>query len=82
MLLGFRLGYCTFDDAVNNGTVMELLVVEFHFDSNEHRIRCAPCFLDPATKAMMYGSKRDNYLFTGVTGTLEAKRMNSASYPM
>lgn len=57
MLLGFRFGYCTLDDAVINGTVVEVLVVEFDFASNEHRIYCALCFLDPTTKAMMYGSK-------------------------
>jgi hypothetical protein len=59
--LGFRLGYCTLDNAANNGTAMEALAAEFDFDSNERRIRCAPHFLDLTTKAMMYGSKRDDF---------------------
>jgi hypothetical protein len=54
--LGFRLGYCTLDNAANNGTAMEALAAEFDFDSNERRIRCAPHFLDLTTKAMMSGS--------------------------
>jgi hypothetical protein len=61
VLLGLRLGYCTPDKAANNGTVMEALAAEFDFDSNERRIRCAPCFLDLATKSMMYGSKPGNF---------------------
>jgi len=40
---------------------MEALAAEFDFDSNERRIRCAPHFLDLTTKAMMYGSKRDDF---------------------
>jgi hypothetical protein len=59
--LGFRLGYCTLDNAANNGTAMEALAAEFDFDSNERRIRCAPHFLDLTTKAMMSGSKRDDF---------------------
>ncbi|RKK90483.1 hypothetical protein BFJ68_g16436 [Fusarium oxysporum] len=56
-----KLGYCTLDNAANNGTAMEALAAEFDFDSNERRIRCAPHFLDLTTKAMMYGSKRDDF---------------------
>ncbi|KAG6989236.1 putative AC transposase [Fusarium oxysporum f. sp. conglutinans] len=40
---------------------MGALAAEFDFDSNERRIRCAPHFLDLTTKAMMYGSKRDDF---------------------
>ncbi|KAG4275825.1 hypothetical protein FPRO04_14334 [Fusarium proliferatum] len=56
-----KLGYCTLDNAANNGTAMEALAAEFDFDSNERRIRCAPHFLDLTAKAMMYGSKRDDF---------------------
>ncbi|KJZ68890.1 hypothetical protein HIM_11723 [Hirsutella minnesotensis 3608] len=34
---------------------------EFGFGKEERRIRCAPDFLNLAVKAMMYGSKRDNF---------------------
>ncbi|KAM6516892.1 hypothetical protein FSOLCH5_007836 [Fusarium solani] len=40
---------------------MEALASEFDFDKDERRIRCAPHFLNLAVKAMMYGSKKDNF---------------------
>jgi len=40
---------------------MEALAAEFDFDKDERRIRCAPHFLNLAVRAMMYGSKRDNF---------------------
>ncbi|KAL6405347.1 Ribonuclease H-like protein [Ilyonectria robusta] len=56
-----RIGYYTLDNATNNDTAMEALAGEFDFDKDERRIRCAPHFLNLAVKAMMYGSKRDNF---------------------
>lgn len=40
---------------------MEALAAEFDFDKAERRIRCAPHFLNLAVRAMMYGSKSDNF---------------------
>ncbi|KAL6405555.1 hypothetical protein AUP68_11314 [Ilyonectria robusta] len=40
---------------------MEALAAEFDFDSDERCICCAPHFLNLTTKAMMYGSQRDNF---------------------
>ncbi|KJZ68971.1 hypothetical protein HIM_09781 [Hirsutella minnesotensis 3608] len=56
-----RIGYYTLDNATNNDTAMETLAAEFDFDKAERRIRCAPHFLNLAVRAMMYGSKRDNF---------------------
>ncbi|KAL5610641.1 hypothetical protein FOBRF1_006758 [Fusarium oxysporum] len=56
-----RIGYYTLDNAANNDTAMEALAAEFDFDKDEHRIRCAPHFLNLAVRAMMYGSKSDNF---------------------
>jgi hypothetical protein len=60
-LWGFRVGYYTLDNAKNNDTAMEALAAEFDFDKDERRIRCAPHFLNLAVRAMMYGSKSDNF---------------------
>ncbi|KAF5121007.1 putative AC transposase [Metarhizium anisopliae] len=56
-----RIGYCTLDNATNNDTAMETLGIEFDFDWDERRICCAPHVLNLAVRAMMYGSKRDNF---------------------
>lgn len=40
---------------------METLGIEFDFDWDERRICCAPHVLNLAVRAMMYGSKRDNF---------------------
>ncbi|KAG7404332.1 putative AC transposase [Fusarium oxysporum f. sp. rapae] len=56
-----RIGYYTLDNAANNDTAMEALAAEFDFDKDERRIRCAPHFLNLAVRAMMYGSKSDNF---------------------
>ncbi|KAG7423407.1 putative AC transposase [Fusarium oxysporum f. sp. raphani] len=56
-----RIGYYTLDNAANNDTAMEALAAEFDFDKAERRIRCAPHFLNLAVRAMMYGSKSDNF---------------------
>lgn len=40
---------------------MEALGAEFDFDWEERRIRCAPHVLNLAVRAMMYGSKKDNF---------------------
>ncbi|OAA37034.1 Ribonuclease H-like protein [Metarhizium rileyi] len=56
-----RIGYYTLDNATNNDTAMEALAAEFDFDKDERRIRCAPHFLNLAVRAMMYGSKKDNF---------------------
>ncbi|KAJ6436118.1 C6 transcription factor [Purpureocillium lavendulum] len=40
---------------------MEALAAEFDFDWVERRIRCAPHFLNLAVRAMMHGTKRDNF---------------------
>ncbi|KID96102.1 Ribonuclease H-like protein, partial [Metarhizium majus ARSEF 297] len=56
-----RIGYCTLDNAANNDTAMETLGIEFDFDWDERRICCAPHVLNLAVRAMMYGSKRDNF---------------------
>jgi hypothetical protein len=61
LLFGSRIGYYTLDNATNNDTAMEALGAEFDFDRAERRIRCAPHFLNLAVRAMMYGSKRDNF---------------------
>ncbi|KAI8417250.1 hypothetical protein FOFC_03563 [Fusarium oxysporum] len=55
------IGYYTLDNAANNDTAMEALAAEFDFDKDERRIRCAPHFLNLAVRAMMYGSKSDNF---------------------
>ena len=56
-----KIGYFTLDNAANNDKAIETLATEFGFDGDERRIRCAPHFLNLAVKAMMYGSKRDNF---------------------
>ncbi|KNB17842.1 hypothetical protein FOXG_22068 [Fusarium oxysporum f. sp. lycopersici 4287] len=56
-----RIGYYTLDNAANNDTAMEALAAEFDFDKDERHIRCAPHFLNLAVRAMMYGSKSDNF---------------------
>lgn len=56
-----RIGYYTLDNARNNDTAMEALAIEFDFNKNERRIRCAPHFLNLTVQAMMYGSKKDNF---------------------
>ncbi|KAK8912300.1 putative AC9 transposase [Metarhizium anisopliae] len=56
-----RIGYYTLDNATNNDTAMEALGAEFNFDQHERRIRCAPHFLNRTVRAMMYGSKGDNF---------------------
>ncbi|KAF5973444.1 ribonuclease H [Fusarium coicis] len=56
-----RIGYFTLDNAANNDTAMEVLAAEFDFDKYERRIRCAPHLLNLAVRAMMYGSKSDNF---------------------
>jgi hypothetical protein len=40
---------------------MEALSTKFDFDKGKHCIRCAPHFLNLTVRAMMYGSKRDNF---------------------
>ncbi|KAL9561335.1 hypothetical protein ACKAV7_014690 [Fusarium commune] len=40
---------------------MEALAAKFDFDKDKRRIRCAPYFLNLAVRAMMYGSKSDNF---------------------
>ncbi|KAM3547718.1 hypothetical protein MY1884_009465 [Beauveria asiatica] len=56
-----KIGYFTLDNAADNDTATDALATEFGFDRDERRIRCAPHFLTLAAKAMMYGSKRDNF---------------------
>ncbi len=56
-----KIGYFTLDNVANNDTATESLATEFGFDRDERRIHCAPHFLNLAAKAMMYGSKRDNF---------------------
>ncbi|KAF5120896.1 putative AC9 transposase [Metarhizium anisopliae] len=56
-----RIGYYTLDNATNNDTATEALGAEFNFDQHERRIRCAPHFLNRTVRAMMYGSKGDNF---------------------
>lgn len=56
-----RIGYCTLDNATNNDRAMDALASEFGFDKQERRIRCAPHFLNLTVRAMMYGSKTDNF---------------------
>ncbi|OAQ59799.1 ribonuclease H-like protein [Purpureocillium lilacinum] len=40
---------------------MDALASEFGFDKQERRIRCAPHFLNLTVRAMMYGSKSENF---------------------
>jgi hypothetical protein len=40
---------------------MDALASEFGFDKEERRIRCAPYFLNLTVRAIMYGSKIDNF---------------------
>jgi hypothetical protein len=40
---------------------MDALALEFGFNKEECRIRCAPHFLNLTVQAMMYGSKMDNF---------------------
>ncbi len=57
-----KIGYFTLDNAIYNDTAIEALATEFGFDGDERRIRCAPHFLNLAVKALMYGSKKDNFV--------------------
>jgi len=55
------VGYATLDNASSNTTCMEAMGAYFGFDPAERRISCAPHTINLVTKAMMYGTKRDNF---------------------
>lgn len=55
------VGYFTLDNAANNDTCMEDLAFEHGFSSEERRIRCAAHILNLCVRAMLYGSKRENF---------------------
>ncbi|KAK8120395.1 hypothetical protein PG999_004515 [Apiospora kogelbergensis] len=55
------VGYATLDNASSNTTCMEAMGTYFDFDPAERRISCAPHTINLVTKAMMYGTKRDNF---------------------
>ncbi|KAM4067485.1 ribonuclease H-like protein [Hirsutella rhossiliensis] len=55
------VGYFTLDNAANNDTCMEDLAFEHGFSPGERRIRCAAHILNLCVRAMLYGSKRENF---------------------
>ncbi|OAQ58284.1 ribonuclease H-like protein [Purpureocillium lilacinum] len=55
------VGYFTLDNAASNDTCMEDLAFEHGFSPEERRIRCAAHILNLCVRAMLYGSKRENF---------------------
>ncbi|KAM4067764.1 hypothetical protein HRG_009843 [Hirsutella rhossiliensis] len=55
------VGYFTLDNAANNDTCMEDLAFEHGFSPEERRIRCAAHILNLCVRAMLYGSKQENF---------------------
>ncbi|OWT43206.1 hypothetical protein VFPPC_18521 [Pochonia chlamydosporia 170] len=56
-----KLGYFTLDNAANNNTCMEDLAFEHNVSPEERRIRCAPHIFNLCVRALLYGSKRENF---------------------
>lgn len=56
-----RVGYFTLDNAANNDTCIDDLAFEYGFSSEERRIRCAAHIFNLCVRAMLYGSKRENF---------------------
>ena len=56
-----QVGYFTLDNAANNDTCIEDLAFEHGFSPEERRIRCAGHIFNLYVRAMLYGSKRENF---------------------
>lgn len=56
-----RVGYFTLDNAANNDTCMEDLALEHDFCAEERRIRCGAHIFHLSVRAMLYGSKGENF---------------------
>lgn len=56
-----KLGYFTLDNAANNDTCMKDLAFEHDFCPEERRIRCAAHIFNLCVRALLYGSKRENF---------------------
>ena len=56
-----RVGYFTLDNAANNDTCMESIAFEIGFCAAERRIRCAAHIFNLCVRAMLYGSKGENF---------------------
>ncbi|KAK4077569.1 hypothetical protein Purlil1_12331 [Purpureocillium lilacinum] len=56
-----KVGYFTLDNAGNNDTCMKDLAFEHGFSPEERRIRCAGHILNLCVRAMLYGSKREDF---------------------
>lgn len=56
-----KIGYFTLDNAANNDTCMKDLAFEHSFSPEERRIRCAGHIFNLCVRAMLYGSKRENF---------------------
>lgn len=56
-----KVGYFTLDNAANNDTCIEDLAFEHSFLPEERRIRCAAHIFNLCVRAMLYGSKRENF---------------------
>jgi hypothetical protein len=56
-----KIGYFTLDNAANNDTCMDGLAFEHGFSPEERRIRCAAHIFNLCVRAMLYGSKRENF---------------------
>ncbi len=56
-----KVGYFTLDNAANNDTCMEDLAFEHGFLPEERRIRCAGHIFNLCVRAMLYGSKQEDF---------------------
>ena len=56
-----KVGYFTLDNAANNDTCMDDLAFEHRFSPEERRIRCAAHIFNLCVRAMLYGSKREDF---------------------
>lgn len=56
-----RVGYFTLDNAANNDTCMENIAFEHEFCAEERRLRCAAHIFNLSVRAMLYGSKGENF---------------------
>jgi hypothetical protein len=56
-----KVGYFTLDNAANNDTCMQELAEEHGFCPEERRIRCAGHIFSLCVRAMLYGSRREDF---------------------
>jgi hypothetical protein len=56
-----RVGYFTLDNAASNDTCIKALATEHNFCPEERRVRCAGHIFNLCVRAMLYGSKGEDF---------------------